>query len=43
MVKLVKASAVDENGDELCPEKWNHDFIAATLKSMCFPLIIRMA
>lgn len=27
VVKLVKASAVDENGDELYPTKWNHDFI----------------
>jgi integrase len=27
VVKLVKASAVDENGDELHPTKWNHDFI----------------
>lgn len=27
VVKLVKASAIDENGDELYPTKWNHDFI----------------
>jgi len=27
VVKLVKASAVDENGDELYPTKWNHEFI----------------
>ncbi len=26
-IKLVKASAVDENGDELYPTKWNHAFI----------------
>ena len=29
VVKLVKASAVDENGDELYPMKWNADFIDA--------------
>lgn len=27
VVKLVLASAVDENGDELYPRKWNHDFV----------------
>ena len=29
VVKLVKASAVGENGDELYPMKWNADFIDA--------------
>ncbi len=29
VVKLVKASAVDENGDELYPIKWNAQFIDA--------------
>jgi len=29
VVKLLKASAVDENGDELYPMKWNADFIDA--------------
>ena len=29
VVKLVKASAVDENGDELYPMKWNAEFIDA--------------
>jgi integrase len=29
VVKLVKASAVDENGDELYPVKWNAEFIDA--------------
>jgi integrase len=24
---MVKASAIDENGDELYPTKWNHDFL----------------
>src|SRR5271156_3885548 len=27
VAKLVKASAVDENGNELYPTKWNHEFI----------------
>ncbi len=27
VVKLVKASSVDENGDQLYPTKWNHEFI----------------
>lgn len=27
VVKLVVASAVDENGDQLHPRKWNHEFI----------------
>jgi integrase len=27
VVKLVKVSAVDENGEQLYPTKWNHDFI----------------
>jgi integrase len=27
VVKLVKASAVDEDGNELYPTKWNHEFI----------------
>lgn len=31
VVKLVKASAVDENGDELYPMKWNADFIDAPI------------
>jgi len=31
VVKLVKASAVDENGDELYPMKWNAEFIDAPI------------
>jgi len=27
LVKLIVASALDENGEELFPRKWNHDFI----------------
>ena len=27
VAKLVKASAIDENGNELFPTKWNHEFI----------------
>jgi integrase len=27
VVKLVVASAIDKDGDQLCPRKWNHDFI----------------
>jgi integrase len=27
LVKLVVASAIDENGEQLFPRKWNHDFI----------------
>jgi hypothetical protein len=27
VVKLVVASAVDPNGEQLYPRKWNHDFI----------------
>ena len=27
LVKLVVASAIDENGDELFPRKWNHEFL----------------
>src|SRR5215472_9682107 len=27
LVKLVVASAIDENGEEIYPRKWNHDFI----------------
>ncbi|MGA8557713.1 MAG: tyrosine-type recombinase/integrase, partial [Candidatus Acidiferrales bacterium] len=27
VVKMVKASAIDEDGNELYPTKWNHDFI----------------
>jgi integrase len=29
VIKLVKASAVDEDGNELCPTKWNSRFIDA--------------
>ena len=31
LVKLVVASAIDENGDQLYPRKWNHDFIEMPL------------
>jgi hypothetical protein len=27
LAKLIVASAIDENGDQLFPRKWNHDFI----------------
>jgi len=27
LVKMVAASAVDSNGDEIYPRKWNHDFV----------------
>ena len=27
VVKLVLASAVDEEGEQIYPRKWNHDFI----------------
>jgi integrase len=27
LVKLIVASAIDENGEQLFPRKWNHDFI----------------
>ena len=27
VIKMVKASAIDEDGNELYPTKWNHDFI----------------
>ncbi len=27
LVKLIMASALDENGEQLFPRKWNHDFI----------------
>jgi len=27
VIKMVKASAVDEDGNEIYPTKWNHDFI----------------
>ncbi len=32
VVKLVMASAVDENGDELYPMKWNAEFIDAPVE-----------
>jgi hypothetical protein len=28
VVKMVMASAVNADGDELYPRKWNHDFMA---------------
>ena len=31
LVKLVVASAIDENGEQLYPRKWNHDFIEMPL------------
>jgi integrase len=31
LVKLVVASAIDENGDELFPRKWNHEFLDVPL------------
>lgn len=27
VVKMVVASAVDANGDQIYPRKWNHDFV----------------
>src|SRR5438477_9728156 len=27
LAKLIVASAIDENGEQLFPRKWNHDFI----------------
>ncbi len=27
VIKMVKASAIDDEGNELYPTKWNHDFI----------------
>ncbi len=27
LVKLIMASAIDDNGDELFPRKWNNEFI----------------
>ena len=31
LVKLVVASAIDQNGEQLYPRKWNHDFIEMPL------------
>jgi integrase len=31
LVKLVLASAIDENGEELFPRKWNHEFLDVPL------------
>ena len=31
LVKLIVASAVDQNGEQLYPRKWNHDFIEMPL------------
>jgi len=31
LVKLVVASAIDANGEELYPRRWNHDFVEMPL------------
>jgi site-specific recombinase XerD len=38
LVKLVVASAIDKNGEQLYPRKWNHDFVEMPIvKNQCRP------